>query len=174
MLYELSKIVRQNIPFSFVCRLQDKIDNTRNNATTNTNKPHIVVPYIKGLSESCKNICRKCGIQMYFKGGRTIKALLVKPKERDTIWQKSGVIHRYRCGRDDYEEEKTGSQTEHLQKDTKNTWEPHFLSMTIITTLVMIYLLTTSALWTEKIKIWQDPSKKPFLSELLTHPIIEI
>ena len=42
---------------------------------------------------------------MYFKEGRIIKDLLVKPKDRDTIWQESGVIYRYRCGRVHCEEE---------------------------------------------------------------------
>ena len=29
----------------------------------------------------------------------------MKPKDRDTIWQKSGLIYRYKCGRVDFEEE---------------------------------------------------------------------
>ena len=41
---------------------------------------------------------------MYFKGGRTIMDLPVKPKDRDTFWQKSGVIYRYKCGRVDCDE----------------------------------------------------------------------
>ena len=60
----------------------------------NKNKSYIVVPYMKGLSESCKNICRKHGIEMYFKGGNTIRELLVHPKDKDNILQKSGVIYR--------------------------------------------------------------------------------
>ena len=64
--------------------------------------------YIKGIGESCKNICSKLGTQMHFKGGRTIKDLLVKPKDRDTVWQKSRAIYRYKCGRVDCEEEYTG------------------------------------------------------------------
>ena len=73
----------------------------------NKNKPYIVVPYMKGLSESCKNICRKYDIEMYFKGGNTIKEILVHPKDKD-ILQKSGVIYRYKCGRVDCEEEYKG------------------------------------------------------------------
>ena len=42
---------------------------------------------------------------MYFKGGNTIKDLLVLPKDRDTILQKSGVIYRFRCGRVDCDKE---------------------------------------------------------------------
>ena len=41
-------------------------NNIKNNQTSNDNMPHIVVPYIKGLSESCKNTYSKHGIQMYF------------------------------------------------------------------------------------------------------------
>ena len=54
----------------------------------------MVEPYTKGLSESFKNICGKMGAQVHFKGGNTIKNLIVVPKERDVIKQKSWVIHR--------------------------------------------------------------------------------
>ena len=60
------------------------------------------------MSESCKNICRKHGINMYFKGGNTIKDPLVQPKDRDNILQKSGVIYRYKCGTADCEDEYIG------------------------------------------------------------------
>ena len=33
----------------------------------------MVVPYSQGIAESFKNICRKYGIQVYFKGGKTLK-----------------------------------------------------------------------------------------------------
>ena len=81
---------------------------TNNNNNTNTKKPYIVVPYIKGMGESWKNICRKHGVEAYSKGGSTIKDLLVHPKDKDTILQKCGVIYRYRCGRVDCEEEYIG------------------------------------------------------------------
>ena len=48
-------------------------------------KPYIVMPYMNGLSESCKNICRKHGIEMHFKGANTIRQLLVHPKDKDNI-----------------------------------------------------------------------------------------
>ena len=69
---------------------------------------YVVVPYIQGLSESCKNICRKHEVEMYFRGVNTIRDLLVHLQNRDTILQKSGVIHRYKCGRVDCEEEYIG------------------------------------------------------------------
>ena len=49
------------------------------------NKGHIVIPYTQGLCESIKKICCRYGIQTHFKGGRTIKNLLVSPKDKD-LW----------------------------------------------------------------------------------------
>ena len=63
---------------------------------------------MKGLSESCKNICRRNGIEMHFKGANTIRQLLVHPKDKDDILKKSGITHRYKCGRVDCEDEYIG------------------------------------------------------------------
>ena len=49
------------------------------------NKGHIVIPYTQGLCESIKKICGRCGIQTHFKYGRTIKSLLVSPKDKDLM-----------------------------------------------------------------------------------------
>ena len=84
---------------------KNKGNNNNNNNSNNINKPYIVIPYMKGLGESCKNICRKHGVEVYFRGGSTIRDLLVHPKDKDTILQKSGVIYRYRCGKVDCEDE---------------------------------------------------------------------
>ena len=78
----------------------------KNNVSSN--KPYIVVTYMQGMSKSCKDTCRKHGVEMYFKGGHTIRDLLVHSKDRDAILQKSGVIYRYKCGRVDCEEEYIG------------------------------------------------------------------
>ena len=72
---------------------------TDNNTKSITRRTYITVPYSKGLSESFKNTCKKYGIQVYFRGGKTIKDLLVAPKDRDHITKKSGIIHRYKCDR---------------------------------------------------------------------------
>ena len=40
--------------------------------------------------------------------GSTIKDLLVHPKDKDNILQKSGAIYRYKCGRSDCDEEYIG------------------------------------------------------------------
>ena len=42
------------------------------------------------------------------KGGQTIKGLLMAPKDKDPITNKSGVIYRYKCSEDGCEEEYIG------------------------------------------------------------------
>ena len=44
-------------------------------------KGHIVIPYIQGLGESIKKICK------------TIKEILMKPKDKDQMERKSGAIY---------------------------------------------------------------------------------
>ena len=57
------------------------------------NKQHIVIPYTQGLCESIKKICGRYDIQTHFKGGRTIKNLLVSPKDKDPMVNQSGAIY---------------------------------------------------------------------------------
>ena len=84
---------------------------TTNSGNNNNQKPYMVVPYYKGLSESLKKICSKHGVQVYFKGVNTIKNLLVAPKDQDPIQKKSGVIYRYKCDRVECDEEYIGESS---------------------------------------------------------------
>ena len=71
----------------------------------NIPKPFITVPYYKGLSENVKKRCSNYGVQVYFRGGTTIKNLLMAPKDIDPMMKKSGVIYSYKCGRVECDEE---------------------------------------------------------------------
>ena len=86
-------------------------NNTRDSSNSLTQKPYMVVPYYKGVSESLKKICGKHGVQIYFKRDHTIKSLLMNPKDQDPILKKSGVIYRYKCGRVDCNEEYIGESS---------------------------------------------------------------
>ena len=83
----------------------------KDNSNSLTQKPYMVVPYFKGVSESLKKICGKHGVQVYFKGGNTIKTLLMAPKDKDPILRKSGVIYRFKCGKVDCDEEYIGESS---------------------------------------------------------------
>ena len=71
----------------------------------------MVVPYVKGLSESIKNVCRKHGVQVHCKGGNTINSLLMTFKDKDPITKKSGIIYRYKCNRVDCDDEYIGESS---------------------------------------------------------------
>ena len=79
----------------------------------------MVVPYYKGLSESLKRACSKHGVQVYIKGGITIKNLLVAPKDKDPILKKSGVINRYKCHRVECDEEYIGESSRTFEERFK-------------------------------------------------------
>ena len=78
----------------------------------NTRQPqkrcHIVVPYTKGLCESYKTICNKYGVQAYFKGGNTLKNVLIFPKDKEGIKKQSNIIYWHRCGRTECDDEYIG------------------------------------------------------------------
>ena len=69
---------------------------------------NIIVEPSSGSQKSFKNTCKKYGIQVYFRRGKTIKDLLVAPKDRDHITQKSGIIYRYKCDRVECDDEYIG------------------------------------------------------------------
>ena len=95
--------------------------NTKNSDPNNSRdqKPHIVVPYHQGLSESFKRTCKKYGIQVHLKGGPTIKNLLMAPKDKGPILKKSGVIYRYKCDRVDCDEEYIGESARNFAERFK-------------------------------------------------------
>ena len=86
-------------------------NSTKDSSSSLTQRPYMVVPYYKGVSKSLKKICGKHSVQVYFKGGHTIKSLLMAPKDQDPILKKSGVIYRFKCGRVDCDEEYIGKSS---------------------------------------------------------------
>ena len=50
-------------------------------------------------------------MQVYFKGGTSIKKLLMAPKDKDPIQKKSGVIYRYKCDRVECDEDYIGESS---------------------------------------------------------------
>ena len=97
---------------------------TKRSNTNNQKKSYMVVPYYSGLSESIKNIGSKYGVEVYFKGGSTIKNLLMSPKYKDPIQKQSGVIYRYQCDRVDCDEEYIGESSRTFGERFKEHLKP--------------------------------------------------
>ena len=90
-MWALNRIkIKMNTPAH---KSKNKTGRTQQN---NTSKPHITVPYYRGLSESVNKRCSNYGIQVYSRGGTTIKNLLMAPKDLDPMMKKSGVIYSYK------------------------------------------------------------------------------
>ena len=60
------------------------------------------------MCESLKKICKRYRVDMHFKGGGTLKNILVSPKDPDKITNKNSVINSYSCGSIDCGEEYIG------------------------------------------------------------------
>ena len=89
---------------------QHQQKDTTNKRHTSSGQPtkkkcHIIVPYSQGICESFKTICHKYRVQVHFKGGTTLKNLLVSPKDKYTITKKSSVIYWFKCDKIDCEGE---------------------------------------------------------------------
>ena len=82
-----------------------------------------MVPYLQGLHERYKPICSKYGVQVHFKGGNTLKNLLMFPEDREAMTKQSNNIYWFRCGRTECDDEYIGESastfeeryTEHLK-----------------------------------------------------------
>ena len=49
------------------------------------------MPYVKSICESVKNICGKHVVAAHFKGGQTLKHILVSAKDKDSMANKRTV-----------------------------------------------------------------------------------
>ena len=56
-----------------------------------------VLPYIKGVSERLARVFRKRNINLYSKAGRTIRNLVVGPKDPLETQEQCGVIYEFGC-----------------------------------------------------------------------------
>ena len=70
--------------------------------------PHCSTTHTQGICESIKIICGKHGVAVHFRGGQTLKYILVIPKDKDTMANKNSVIYSYSCGKIDCNEEYIG------------------------------------------------------------------
>ena len=110
----------------------------------------MVVPYHQGISERIKRTCNKFGVQVHFKGGQTIKSLLMAPKDKDPITNKSGVIYRYKCSEHGCNEEYIGESARNFADRFKEHQKSPSPSLTTTTAQVTTSTSPILASWEEK------------------------
>ena len=101
--------------------------NTSSNNTLYNQRPHMVVPYTKVLSERLKNVCNKHRIHVCFRGGNSIKSLLMAPKDKGPITKKSVVIYRYKRDMVECDEEYIGKSSRTFEERLKDHLKAPFL-----------------------------------------------
>ena len=57
-------------------------------------KKLIIIPYVKGLSEEIRRVCRKFDIKVVFRSGVSLKSKLSKVKDKLPSDQNSNVVYR--------------------------------------------------------------------------------
>ena len=67
-------------------------------------KPHIVIPYIRGVSEKLRHVYQQFGIPTYFKPNNTLRQILVRPKDTLSKDKIVGPVYHIPCNdcTDDY------------------------------------------------------------------------
>ena len=58
---------------------------------------YVSVPYFPGLSEAFKKILKYTAVQVCFKGVKTLKWLLMHPKEKVPYSQKKYIVYQWEC-----------------------------------------------------------------------------
>ena len=125
------KFINSNQEDSYVGNNQGELSKENsNNPSSNTtgrdstkekyNKGYIVIPYTQGLGDSIIKMCRKYGIKTHFKGNKTIKNILVKPKDKDLVDRKSGAIYWYQFGELVHDKEYKGETSRTFGRDIKS------------------------------------------------------
>ena len=59
--------------------------------------PLVVIPYVAGMSEDIRRVCRKFNIRVVFKSGRTLRSMLTKVKDTLPLGKQSNVVYRIPC-----------------------------------------------------------------------------
>ena len=60
-------------------------------------EPLVVIPYVAGMSEDIRRVCRKFNIRVVFKSGRTLRSMLTKVKDTLPLGKQSNVVYRIPC-----------------------------------------------------------------------------
>ena len=54
----------------------------------------MVLPYVVGMSEDIRRVCRKFNIRVVFKSGQTVHSMLTKVKDTLPIGKQFNVVYR--------------------------------------------------------------------------------
>ena len=91
---------RQPLPTTVLSTRQTQTENQQKAKPIHGNfieGVRVVIPYIKGLSEQYRHTLAKYRVRVFFKGTRTIKSLLMHPKDPIPDAHKTDIIYHWKC-----------------------------------------------------------------------------
>ena len=62
-----------------------------------SSSPLVILPYIAGVSEDIRRVCRKYDMKVIFKSGRSLRSVLTKVKDPLPMEKKAKVVYRIPC-----------------------------------------------------------------------------
>ena len=62
-----------------------------------TSTPLVVIPYVSGLSEDIRGICRRFGVRVVFKSGMSLRSQLSRLKDVLPLELHSGIVYKIPC-----------------------------------------------------------------------------
>ena len=57
----------------------------------------MVIPYVAGMSEDIRRVCRKFNTRVVFKSGRSLRSMLTKVKDILPLGKQSNVVYCIPC-----------------------------------------------------------------------------
>ena len=100
----LARVLKQNgYPANFIRDastppMQETADTSgRDEEQEREKEPLVVIPYVAGMSEDIRRVCRKFNIRVVFKSGRTLRSMLTKVKDTLPLGKQSNVVYRIPC-----------------------------------------------------------------------------
>ena len=97
----LARVLKQNgYPANFIRDastppMQETADTSgREEEQEREKEPLVVIPYVAGMSEDIRRVCRKFNIRVVFKSGRTLRSMLTKVKDTLPLGKQSNVVKK--------------------------------------------------------------------------------
>ena len=59
--------------------------------------PLVMLPYVSGISEDIRRVCRKFGLGVVFKSGRSLRSILTRVKDTLPAEKQSKVVYQIPC-----------------------------------------------------------------------------
>ena len=98
----LARVLKQNgYPANFIHNASapptQKTADVSNPEEEQEKGPLVVIPYVAGMSEDIRHVCRKFNIRVVFKSGQTLRSMLTKVKDTLPPGKQSNVVYRIPC-----------------------------------------------------------------------------